>query len=329
MHDAFLLLSYGAPEIRSDVMPFLKNLFGDQEIPPQTLEKAARQYDELAMRTGQFSPLPQQCRHLLGEILRCGNGPPQPLYWGNLLWHPLLRDTLEEMRDDGIKKAVAFLTSPFDSQVSRDRYLDEIQRIRAEIGPDAPEIDVLPVFGINPLYHRAVADRILESAAFLALEYDTAFLQTRIMFTAHSLPLSDAKSELYRSQILGAISGVVALLQSTPPGSPLLPPLDWELAFQSQGRSSMQWLQPDLAERIVQIAEERKTTGMPRTLLIVPIGFLLENKETAYDLDIGVLELCEEHQIPVVRAAAAGASPSVIQMIYRSVNKEWNPSEPK
>ncbi|MCL2303788.1 MAG: ferrochelatase [Planctomycetaceae bacterium] len=303
MSDAFLLVSYGSPECRDDVLPFLNRLFHGRRVSSAVAEKAAAQYDELALKTGQYSPLSRQCRYLI-EKLRQRNTLRIPIFWGNLFWHPLLTDTLAEMHRQGIQRATAFITSPFESDFIRKRYIDAIENTQNKI-----EIRLLPAFGNHPLYYRAVADRILEAAALLALDLDDSLEKagTRILFTAHSLPLSDQGTEQYVSQLNKAASELL------PAG---LRDLPWELVFQSRGgKPSDPWLEPDICVRVRQLAEERDRTGNPLSLLIVPMGFLLENKETAYDLDLQTLPLCDKLNIPVVRVPTAGSSPPILEMI--------------
>jgi len=293
--DALLLVSYGSPECRGDVVPFLKNLLHGKPVSPAVLEKAVAQYDQLALQTGQLSPLAEQCRLLISQ-LRARNTFNVPLYRGNLFWHPLLSDTLAKMNTEGVQQATAFITSPFDSEISRKRYVDAITGAR-----NATVIRLLPAYGNHPLYYLAVADRILEAADSLGK------VGTKILFTAHSLPLSDHGAKQYVSRLNQAASGVISLLQKTIP---------WELVFQSRsGKPSDPWLEPDISIRIRQLAQERNQSGKPLSLVIVPIGFLLENKETVYDLDLQAIPLCEELHIPTVRARAAGVSTSILEMI--------------
>ena len=321
---AFLLISYGSPQCRGEVVPFLKNLLQGRPVSSVVLEKAATQYEELAHYTGEFSPLSRECRLLL-ERLKRRNLLQVPLYWGNLFWHPLLTDTLAEMSKQGVQRVAAFITSPFDSEISRNRYINSIENARRKI-----KIHLLPAFGNHPLYYRAVADQIitagsvsnrLQSPQNRSLMLPAATFQdvtgTRILFTAHSLPLSDRGAERYVSQLSEAASGIVRLMQI---------PVPWELVFQSRsGKPSDPWLEPDILARIRQLTEERDRTGRPLSLLIVPVGFLLENKETVYDLDLQAVSLCEELRIPVVRVATAGSSPSVLEMIEQTMGYHFVP----
>ena len=94
----------------------------------------------------------QQCRDLLAQLRPVLDeaGVTLPLYWGNRNWHPLLTDTLVRMRDDGVRRALAFVTSPFGSSSSCRQYLDAIDAARDALGPEAPEVDKIRHFHDHP-----------------------------------------------------------------------------------------------------------------------------------------------------------------------------------
>ena len=64
-------------------------------------------------------------------------------------------------------------------------------------------------------------------------------------------------------------------------------------------------------------------------LVVVPIGFLTEHKETIYDLDVEVGRLCEELGINMVRAATVGNHPRLVRMIRELVVERIDPSAPR
>src|SRR5215831_13923249 len=104
--DALLVVSFGAPEKHEDVLPFLENVLRGKNVPRERLLEVAEHYYHFDGR----SPINDQNRALI-EALR--KRVSLPIYWGNRNWHPLLVDTVREMRDDGIRHALAFVTSAF------------------------------------------------------------------------------------------------------------------------------------------------------------------------------------------------------------------------
>src|SRR5690242_3294618 len=147
-HDAFLLVSFGGPEGPADVMPFLQNVTRGRGVPPERLASVAEHY----YAVGGVSPINQQCRDLLAAIRGAfpASGLSLPVYWGNRNWTPYLTDTVRAMAADGVKRAVALVTSAYSSYSSCRQYLEDIERARAEVGPSAPRIDKIRPFFNHP-----------------------------------------------------------------------------------------------------------------------------------------------------------------------------------
>src|ERR1043166_1896244 len=112
-YDAFLLISFGGPEGPEDVMPFLENVLRGKDVPRERMLAVAEHYQHF----GGVSPINAQNRELLAPIeaeFRAA-GVKLPVYWGNRNWHPLLPDTLAQMKRDGVQRALGFFTSAFSS----------------------------------------------------------------------------------------------------------------------------------------------------------------------------------------------------------------------
>src|SRR5215468_5230423 len=107
-YDAVLVIGFGGPEKREDVLPFLENVTRGRGVPRERLLGVAEHYYHFEGK----SPINDQVRALV-EALR----PlvPMPVYWGNRNWHPMLADTVRQMREDGVQRAVAIATSAFSS----------------------------------------------------------------------------------------------------------------------------------------------------------------------------------------------------------------------
>ncbi len=156
-YDAVLVLSFGGPEKPDDVIPFLENVLRGRNVPRERMLAVAEHYYHFGGR----SPINDQNRALIAGMERelASHGPQLPIYWGNRNWHPLLADTLRQMRSDGVRKALAFVTSIFSSYSGCRQYLEDIERARDEVD-GAPEIHKLRSFYNHPLFIEAQADRI-------------------------------------------------------------------------------------------------------------------------------------------------------------------------
>src|SRR5512141_723047 len=192
-YDAVLLVSFGGPEKRDDVIPFLENVLRGRNVPRERMLEVAEHYYHFGGR----SPINDQNRALI-EALR--PAVKIPIYWGNRNWHPMLADTVRQMRDDGIKRAVAFVTSAFGSYSGCRQYIEDIDRARAAVGESAPQIFKIPPFSGHPKFIHAMTDRV--RAALVELPHG------KLVFTAHSVPVSMAESSPYVRELERACAAV-------------------------------------------------------------------------------------------------------------------------
>src|SRR3954464_15846215 len=110
-YDALLLVSFGGPEGPDDVLPFLENVTRGRGIPRERLEEVGEHYH----RFGGVSPINGQNRALQEAIEAdlAAPGVDLPVYWGNRNWDPYLSDALRRMREDGVRRAVCFVTAAY------------------------------------------------------------------------------------------------------------------------------------------------------------------------------------------------------------------------
>jgi ferrochelatase len=294
VYDALLVLSFGGPEKHEDVIPFLENVLRGRNVPRERMLEVAEHYYHFDGR----SPINDQNRQLVAALRASTN---LPVYWGNRNWHPLLADTLRQMRDDGIRHAVAFVTSAFGSYSGCRQYIEDIDRARAAV-PDAPKIDKIPPFSNHPLFLEAMTDRVKTAIAKLP--------QARLIFTAHSVPISMAQSSPYVQQLEQACAHVAQAVGRT----------QWTLVYQSRsGPPAQPWLEPDICDFL---------RADPADSILVPIGFLSDHMEVLYDLDTEARALCDQLGIKMVRAATPGTHPSMIRMIVELAQSTLRPCKP-
>jgi len=306
-YDAVLVVSFGGPERAEDVLPFLGNVLQGANIPEERLREVASHYDHF----GGVSPLNQQVRALLVALISelNGYGLKLPVYWGNRNWHPLLSDTLSQMAGDGVKRALAFVTSAFGSYSGCRRYLEDIDRARQEVGGAAPQVEKLRLFYNHPGFVEPMSEQV---AAALADVPEDRRDSAHVLYAAHSIPLAMARRCEYQLQL-----EETCRLVSERAGLS-----DWQLVFQSRsGPPSQPWLEPDIDDHLRQLAARKI-----RDVVVVPVGFLLENMEVVFDLDVEVAALCEELGLDMVRAAVVGSHPRFVRMIRELIVERMDKS---
>jgi ferrochelatase len=308
--DAFLLVSFGGPEAPEDVLPFLENVTRGKNTPHERLLEVAEHYHHF----GGVSPINAENRALLTALVAELNahGPHLPVYWGNRNWHPLLADTLQQMADDGVHHALALVTSAFGSYSGCRQYLDDLEKARQAVGPEAPQVSKLRLFYNHPGFIEPMAQRV--AAALQEVPEETRD-EARLIFTAHSVPLAMAQTSPYEAQIREACRLVIEQVGGRP----------WQLAFQSRsGPPGQPWLEPDVCTLLADLARD----GV-RDVVLVPIGFLCEHMEVIYDLDVEAAALCEELGIRLVRSGVVGTHPRFVTMIRELIRERTEPDSPR
>jgi protoporphyrin/coproporphyrin ferrochelatase len=310
-YDAFLLVSFGGPEGPGDVMPFLANVTRGRNVPPERLAGVAEHYYAF----GGVSPINQQCRDLLAAVRAdfAASGLALPLYWGNRNWTPYLTDTVRQLAQDGVRRAVAFVTSAYSSYSSCRQYLDDIDRARAAAGPDAPRIDKIRRFFNHPGFIEPFAENARAALATLPAEVRG---DAHLVFTAHSIPVAMAETSGppgNRGRYVTELTEAARLIaERTGAGSH-----PWSLAFQSRsGPPSQPWLEPDVRDHLGELAKSGT-----RAVVVIPVGFVSDHMEVRHDLDVEAAETADALGLAFARAATPGTSPRFASMITELVRE--------
>jgi ferrochelatase len=281
-----------------DIRPVLANVVRGRRVPPARLEEVAH-HSELFGGVSPLTAITNRQAQGLGQRL-AERKLPLPVYVGMRNWHPLLADTLRRMAADGKRRAVGLILAPHRSYSSCGQYRQNVLDARAElVAAGLPSIGVTyvgdwhlhPQFvETNAAHVRAARERLPEPARRGA----------RLVFTAHSVPLSMAGAATYARQVQESAKMVAAAL-----GAP-----DWTVVFQSRsGRPEDPWLGPDVCDYLRSIA------GTVPSVVLVPIGFVCDHVEVLYDLDHEAAAVCKDIGLPMARAKTVNDDPVFLDML--------------
>ena len=309
-YDAVLVLSFGGPEGTDEVMPFLENVLRGKNVPRERLEAVAHHY----YLFGGVSPINGQNRKLIaaleGELAE--HGPRLPVYWGNRNWHPLLADTLSRMKEDGVERALAFVTSAYNSYSGCRQYLEDIERARQSIGDCAPRVEKLRAFYNHPGFIEPNVEHVRAALERVPPERCAA---AHIAFTAHSIPAAMAATCAYEAQLTETCRLVAGALGHE----------RWRLVYQSRsGPPTQPWLEPDICDHLAEL----KKAGA-RDVVVAPVGFISDHMEVLYDLDTEARALCGKINLNMVRAATVGTHPAFVKMIRELVVERTSDGVPR
>jgi protoporphyrin/coproporphyrin ferrochelatase len=300
--DALLVLSFGGPERPEDVLPFLETVTRGRGIPRERLLEVAQNY----LRLGGVSPINEQCRALIAALRTelDTHGLKLPIYWGNRNWHPFVEETMRRMSADGVRRALVFVTSAYASYSACRQYLEDLDKAKAAIGGETPNFERLPHYCLLPGFIEPLVERVCDAFAQIPEERRAG---TKLLFTAHSIPLSMVQTSDYLRQ-LKEVARLVA-------GGVRHP--EYRLVFQSRsGPPQQPWLEPDVRDAL----KEEARAGV-KDVIVAPIGFVSDHMEVKFDLDTQARELAESLGLRMVRAATVGTHPKFIAMIRELIEE--------
>lgn len=305
-YEALLLVSFGGPEGPDDVLPFLENVLRGRNVPRERMLAVAEHYRSF----GGVSPINAQNRALI-EALKvefAAAGLKLPIYWGNRNWHPLLPDTLRRMRDDGVRRALAFFTSAFSSYSGCRQYRENVAAAQEAVGPGAPQIDKLRMFFNHPGFIEPITERVRAALETIPSDRRDA---ARFVFTAHSIPLTMATNCRYETHFREASRLVAEALGRR----------EFDVVYQSRsGPPTQPWLEPDVNDHLRKLAG-----GGVRDIVLVPIGFISDHMEVVYDLDDEARRTAAAVGTNMIRAATVGTHPRFVRMIRELVEERMTP----
>jgi ferrochelatase len=281
-----------------DIRPFLANVVRGRRVPPARLEEVAHHYELF----GGVSPLTAITnRQAQGLEQRLADRQlPLPVYVGMRNWHPFLADTLRRMAADGKRRAVGLILAAHRSYSSCGQYRQNVLEARAELASAGlPPIGVTYVgdWHLHPRFVEANAAHVRAARERLP---EPVRRSARLVFTAHSVPVSMAGAATYAQQVQESARMVAASLGAQ----------DWTVVFQSRsGRPEDPWLGPDVCDYLRSIA------GTVPGVVLVPIGFVCDHVEVLYDLDHEAAAVCKDIGLPMARAETVNDDPIFLEML--------------
>ena len=303
MFDAVLVISFGGPQGRGDVRPFLANVLRGRRVTPERVEEVAHHY-ELFDGVSPLTELTQRQADGLRKRLAAA-GHPLPVYVGMRNWHPYLTDTLKQMHAEGVRRAVGFIAAAHHSYSSCQQYRENVASAQQALRNDGGHVEITFVdsWFDHPQFIAANASHIRDALNRLPADVRQ---DARIVFTAHSIPKSMADASQYEHQLSVSCATIAERVGLT-----------WALVYQSRsGRPQDPWLEPDVCDYL-----RREHAQGLAAAVISPVGFLCDHIEVLYDLDREAADVCTSIGLPMVRAAAVNDDPLFLDMMADVVRR--------
>lgn len=295
-----LLMAYGTPRNLAEVEPYYLSIRGGRQPTPEEVQNLTERY----RRVGGKTPLLEITEEVASTLERRLNShltSRYRVYVGMKHWHPFIAEAVRRIAEEGVESLIALPLAPHFSEMSIGGYRSTVEEAVSSLPRHLP-VRFIESWHANSLFIQAVVEKIQK--ALRGFRSGDAG-EVEVIFSAHSLPRriqqwGDPYQEELR-QSCDAVARAAGLAS-------------WRFTFQSAGHTKEPWLGPDILE----------TLGLGdfhgrKQVLIVPIGFVSDNLEILYDLDVEARELAEGLGLRLRRTEMLNADPAFIEALAEIV----------
>ncbi|CAH2355375.1 ferrochelatase, mitochondrial [[Candida] railenensis] len=318
-----VFMNMGGPSKVSETYDFLYRLFSDKDLIPlgpfqnwtakfiarRRTPKIESHYEEI----GGGSPIrywsEYQCQKVCSILDKINpeTAPHKP-YVAFRYANPLTEDTLKQMLNDGVERAVAFSQYPQFSYSTTGSSMNELYRKTLELDPERSIvwsfIDRWPKHqGLIKAFSQHIEDKVAEFP-------ESERSNVSILFSAHSLPMEIVnRGDSYPAEVASTVYAIMENLNFK---------YKYRLVWQSQV-GPRPWLGGQTDKIVKRLEKKDEIKGM----VLVPVAFTSDHIETLHELDI---ELMEESDFPekIKRAESLNGNEQFIEGLAELVKDHLN-----
>ena len=292
---ALFLMAHGAPNAVADIPLYLKNIRGGKDSTPEVIQLIQERYRAI----GGSSPLLDITRgqaEALEKFVNQDGKNAFKVYFGMRSWSPYIRDVVQQMVNDGVKKVYALCLTPQYSTWSTERYFKSFKEALTACDAEDLEVHYISSWCDHPCLTDAFVEKYEQAIETLRQQGKD---EVHTIFTVHSIPASSLDAgDPYAEEYEKTVRKIVERVK----------PDRWTMAYQSQGMIPVPWLGPKVEAVLDKIAR----TGS-KTVLVVPVGFVSDHIEILYDIDIDFKNYARERKLDLHRTESMNLSPAFIE----------------
>ena len=293
-----LLMAYGTPRSQDEILPYYTDIRRGRPPTPELLAELTARYDAI----GGISPLAQRTESQRDELQRQLDGLAPGRFTVRLGLkhaHPMIEEAVDEFARDGFTELVALVLAPHFSSYSIGQY---VGRARDAATPHGMTVRSVDSWATEPAFVDFIANDMKNRLASMPPD-------TRVLFTAHSLPQRIIDSgDPYPAELRSTAEAVAARVD-------LQEGSRWSIAWQSAGRTPEPWIGPDILAVIDEIADARTSSAV----LVSACGFVADHLEVLYDLDIEAKAHAARRGLGFERTACVNDDSEVMGALARRV----------
>ncbi|RLE15907.1 MAG: ferrochelatase [Actinobacteria bacterium] len=310
---AVVLMAYGTPLSQEEIEPYYTDIRRGRAPTAEALADLTRRYSAI----GGVSPLAQtteaQCR-VLQAALDANEPGRYEVTLGLKHADPRIEDAATTAANGQFSSIVGLVLAPHFSAFSVGQYLDRLQQGVAEAGQNTPVAGIMS-WATVPAYIDFLANDLAKRLAEMRSSVEG---RPRVLFTAHSLPERIiAAGDPYADELRSTAQAVAQRLGLTEDA-------DWQIAWQSAGRTPEAWLGPDILQVIDELGSSNDVGGV----IVCACGFVADHLEVLYDLDIEAAQRADAHDLAFDRTASVNTDAKTFAALAELVCEASNDSLP-
>lgn len=294
-----VLMAYGTPRSREEILPYYTDIRRGRPPTDELLAELTGRYEAI----GGLSPLAALTEAQRDAVQRALDAV-QPgrfrVTLGLKHAHPMIEEAVADVAAAGAEKIIGLVLAPHFSSYSIGQYVG-----RATTAAEPHGINVIGIdsWATEPAF-----------VDFLAADMRSRLAKmppaTKVLFTAHSLPqrIIDA-GDPYPNELRATAVAVAAALG-------LREGEQWDIAWQSAGRTPEPWIGPDVLDAIDALAASDKP---PAGVLVCACGFVADHLEVLFDLDIEAKKHAESRGLVFDRTSCVNDDPTVMEALARRI----------
>ena len=300
---AVVLMAYGTPRSPDEILPYYTDIRRGRAPTDEQLADLTRRYEAI----GGVSPLARLTEAQRAEMQRQLELLAPGVYEVVLgLKHadPKIEAAVDDVAAAGFRQVVGAVLAPHYSAYSVGQYLG---RLGEAAEPHGLTVSGVESWAIEPAFIDLLVTDLQNRLAAMPDH-------TRVLFTAHSLPeriltTGDPYPDELRATA-EAVAGRLALTEGD----------DWEIAWQSAGRTPEPWLGPDILEVIDTLGDDPAVDGV----IVSAVGFVADHLEVLFDLDIEARQRAELRGLAFDRTACVNDDPGVMAALAARIHRVAN-----
>lgn len=291
-------MAYGTPSSEEEIVPYYTDILNGRRPSDEMIEELKKRYRAIGA-----SPLAKiskdQAALVQKELERRYPNDTFTVINGYRHIAPMVGDAIEQLVKEQVDAIIGLVLSPQYGKESSQPYHDLAHAKLNELNTDIPYNDVVDWYR-EPTIIQYWSDQL---ANCMEKVPDGNF---HVIFSAHNVPMDNNEGDVYEEQVkhMGQIIAEKAGI----------PKDQYSIAWQGGHSQRVKWLEPDIEEATIDLLNRGS-----KHIISVPIGFISDNLEILYDLDIELKEEIEERGGTLYRLPMPNTDPLLIEALVNPI----------